>query len=484
MSSPGDHPLHPTLPYSMRQRTSAGADPAVKKAVDDTTARRDQMRREAWHQAFGERVDDVRMLAKSIKQHTIANLDTYLGQFVDAAEARGTKVYFAPDGAHANAICLDIARQNNLSRCVKSKSMVTEETNLLPELEHAGIETWETDLGEYIVQLDEDAPSHIVTPVIHKDRYSVGRLFERKLKSDYSDDPEVLTKIARQTLRHHYERADLGISGGNFLIAETGSLVICTNEGNADLAVTLPRIHIAFVGIEKLVPQMSHLGVFLKLLARSATAQPITVYTTIVHGPRRPDEHDGPEQVHIILLDNGRSRLLGAEASELLECIRCGACLNACPVFREVGGGHAYGAVYSGPIGAVLTPSLKGGYADLPFASSLCSACYDACPMQINIPHHLVRLRAEQAESRVPLLERTFIRHWFGRLLDEKRYQRGIRWMRRLTRAAESTRAAPRWLTLLPGPARDWATERTLPQPSRQTFREWWQAKHDHGGST
>ena len=396
--------LFPTTPYSIVDRSDrATRDVQLQQFVNKATLSKDRIRKSVNAEAFGDRLDAARTLAGDIKQHTLDHLDHYLETWIDNAEAAGVTVHYAKDAAGANKIAVDIARENAAKLCVKSKSMVTEETHLLPELEAVGCEVVETDLGEFILQIDNDAPSHIVTPMIHKDKTAVARAFVRELGAEYTEDERELAMIARRHLREKYRHADLGISGGNFLVAETGSLVLCTNEGNGRLCTTVPKIHIAFVGIEKLIPRLADLGVMLKLLARSSTGQPLTVYTHIVTGPKRAAEPDGPEQVHVVLIDNGRTDVLREETREMLRCIRCGACLNACPVYRKIGG-HAYGSVYSGPIGAILTPVLKGldHYPDLPHASSLCGACYEACPVKINIPKYLIQLRGELIDARSP----------------------------------------------------------------------------------
>ncbi len=476
--------LFPPLPYDIHARAQAAThDTQLQQFVHNATYLKDQGRKRIFAASFGERYDAMRELGGRIKQHALDHLDYYLEEWIDRATEAGVQVHFARDGAEANAIASEIAQRQNAKLCVKSKSMVTEETGLLDALAKVGCETIETDLGEFILQLDHDAPSHIVTPMIHKDRTAVGRAFARELGVPYTDDATTLTQIARNHLRQKYRQADLGISGGNFLVAETGSVVICTNEGNGRLCTSVPRTHIAFVGIEKIIPKLEHLSVMLKLLARSSTAQPLTVYTHVMTGPRKATEPDGPTEMHVVLVDNGRSEVLRAETREMLRCIRCGACLNACPVYRKIGG-HAYGAVYSGPIGAILTPMLRGleNYPDLPHASSLCGACYEACPVKIDIPKFLIKLKKFQHQRKLSsFTERAIMKLWAVSLHWKWSYELGgwaQRRMLRLQAKAGRDRAKPYsdrgYVKQAGGPLAGWTQERDMPTPPSQGFRQWW----------
>jgi L-lactate dehydrogenase complex protein LldF len=311
--------------------------------------------------------DALRALAGQIKQHTLDHLDYYLEQLKANVEKRGGHVHFCSTAAEARRLITQIAVKARCSRVIKSKSMVSEEIELAHHLEAAGMDVVETDLGEFIVQIGKDKPSHIVAPIIHMDKASIATLFSAYFKTPYNDDANALTMQARLHLRDKFRRADFGMTGGNFLVAETGQVCAVENEGNVRQSTTTPRVLVSLVGIEKVVPRLADLAVMLKLLARSATGQPMTVYTSIFGGTRAAGEKDGPEEFHLVLMDNGRSEILAGPYRETLRCIRCGACLNACPVYRKIGG-HAYGHVYSGPIGALITPLFQGlgNFKDLP----------------------------------------------------------------------------------------------------------------------
>jgi len=350
--------------------------------------------------------DALRRLAASIKQHTLDHLDRYLEQAVDAMESHGVHVHFAPRGEDACATVTDILRKAGAHSVMKAKSMASEEIHLNAHLAKEGFEILETDLGEFIVQLDGDEPSHIVKPIIHKNRREIARTFlDNGIADDLTDDPETITRRARQYMRGKYMASDAGITGGNFLVAESGRLVLVTNEGNSRFGMAPNRVHIALVGIEKILPRDRDLSIFPNLLGRSATAQQLTVYTEFLSGPRPATQPSGPEEMHVVLMDNGRSDILGGNCREILRCIRCGACQNVCPIYRQASG-HAYRATYGGPVGAVLSPLLFSDrfpeLADLPKASSLCGACNEVCPVDIPIPDLLLRLRDKVKTEHIP----------------------------------------------------------------------------------
>ncbi|MCG3127676.1 MAG: Lactate utilization protein B [Phycisphaerae bacterium] len=463
--------MSPRPSFAERSRAALD-DAALQAALQGATTHKVAARAEAMSGLRN--YERLRAAAADIKQHTLDHLDTYLEQFVARVEARGGRVHFAADRRAANEIIAGIAQRRGAKLCVKSKSMTSEETGLNAALAAAGVQVVETDLGEFIVQIDHDHPSHIVTPIIHKNRQTIARAFVRELGVPYTEDPEKLTAIARDHLRAIFRRADLGITGVNFGVAESGTICICTNEGNGRLTMSRPRVHVALMGIEKIVPRMRDLSVFLKLLARSSTGQPITVYTSLVSGPRGGGDPDGPEELHVVIMDAGRSDILAGPHRDVLRCIRCGACLNACPVYRRVGG-HAYGSVYPGPIGKLLTP-LFGGlseHADLPQASSLCGLCHDVCPVKIDIPHVLVALRREQTQRRIVSRGHrwTFaLVAWFlrSRALYELAQHVGGWFLRRLARDG--------WIIRAAGPLRGALRQRDLRAPAEQSFRELWRS--------
>ncbi len=419
-------------------------------------------------------MDAMRDRSREIRIHTLAHLDTYLAQFADAVEALGGHVFFAADAAEANQYIRGVADAADAELIVKVKSMVTEEIELNTALEEDGRTVVETDLGEFIVQLADDRPSHIVAPVLHWTRQDVGRLFTDELDVEYTEEPTELNQIARTHLRRIFLNADVGISGVNFATASTGSITIVTNEGNGRLTTTAPRVHVAVMGMERIVPTPGDLGVMLEVLGRSSTGQALTSYTNTVTGPRRDGDPDGPEEFHVVILDNGRSKVLGDEVSEILACIRCGACLNICPVYRAVGG-HSYGDIYPGPIGSVLSPVLFGfeGREQLPYACTLCGACLEVCPPKIDLPGMLVKLRDRVVDD-------GDVFGWLNPAMSAYRFaatKPGV-WNGSLRTASLAGRARPGgWFTRLPGPGSAWTKVRDLPTPAVEPFRTWWRRR-------
>jgi L-lactate dehydrogenase complex protein LldF len=415
--------------------------------------------------------DKLRDHAKHIKEHTLAHLDQFLEQLEASVLKRGGRVHWAGDAPEARQIVVDIARKGNCKRVVKSKSMTSEEIHLNPALEAQGIEVTETDFGEFILQVAGERPSHLVAPAVHHTRESVARILSRHLGTALPDDARLLAMTGRRVLREKFYAADLGITGANFAVAETGTIALVTNEGNGRLTTTCPRIHVAIMGMEKVIPRWADLPVFLKLLGRAATGQTLSVYTTLITGPRRPGEMDGPEEFHLVILDNGRSKVLATPFRESLQCIRCGACLNACPVYRRIGG-HAYGGVYSGPIGSILTPLYDSMAANhhLPHASSLCGACQGACPVRINIPHMLIGLRELQHHGKPGRWEGLAYRVWQSVLRRPWLYRLALRCARLVLRPF----AKEGWLHRLPGAGAGWTSVRDFPAPAARSFRERW----------
>ncbi|MBC6441168.1 MAG: iron-sulfur cluster-binding protein [Rhodospirillales bacterium] len=419
--------------------------------------------------------DDLRDIAVGIKTHTLEHLDLYLEAFENAVEASGGHVHWARDDAEARNLVLAICRAENAKTVTKGKTMVGEEIGLNAYLEANGITPVETDLGEYIIQLAGEPPSHIIAPAIHKNRQQVAELFNDHhpdLADRGPDDVDGLLADARAVLRQRFLKADVGITGANFLIAETGQTVIVTNEGNGDLTQLLPRVHLVVAGIEKVVPSLEDATSIMRILARSGTGQEMSSYTSFSAGTRRPGDIDGPEAFHVVLVDNGRSALLGSPTEEILRCIRCGCCLNACPVYGKVGG-HAYGSTYSGPVGAVLTPALAGlaETNHLPNASSLCGRCEAVCPMRIPIPKMLRHLREEEARSgRAPAAARNGLSLWAAFAKRPGLY----RWATNLAMCVLAGRAGKRGrFASLPG-AGAWTRDRDLAAPQGTSFQTRW----------
>jgi L-lactate dehydrogenase complex protein LldF len=462
----------PIITTPLRERAAqALGDRFLHEALDIATTKFITLRREAFG-AFPDG-DQLRDRARAIKEATLQRLDAHLETLVANVERLGGHVHFAATAEEAREIIVDIARRNGARMAVKSKSMATEEIHLNDALEAAGVTPVETDLGEYIIQLAHERPSHIIAPAIHKTKGQVAELFSRELKRPgLPADPEVLTKIAREELREKFLTADLGITGANFAVAETGTVVLVTNEGNGRMATSLPRVHVAVMGVEKVIPSMTDLAVFLAILAKSATGQKLSVYTTLVQGPRRPGELEGPDEFHLVLLDNGRIAQLAGTLRESLYCLRCGACLNVCPVYRQIGG-HAYGYTYPGPIGILLTAMLNGpaSVKDLSHASSLCGACADACPVRIDIPRMLIELRKEVDERRIaPRTERVVFKALAFVLTRPALYGLAAR----LGRAAQRPFVRGGRIHALPLFFGQWTRTRDLPPVARRTFQERW----------
>jgi L-lactate dehydrogenase complex protein LldF len=415
----------------------------------------------------------ARSLASQIKRDALAKLDTHLESFTAKLEARGTKVHWASTGQQAVDIMLGICREKNARSVIKSKSMTSEEIHLNHALEEAGFEAVESDLGEYIVQLRHEEPYHIVFPAMHLTRGDISELFQRELGSAPTNEPEELTMIARRVLRKKYVTADIGFTGANFAIAETGMISITENEGNARLTCALPKTMVTLVGIEKVLPRLEDLALFLPMLAVSGTGQALTCYNTFYGGPRQPGEHDGPEEYHVILLDNRRTELLAdAEQRDALQCIRCGACLNVCPIFKNVGG-HTYGTTYSGPIGSVITPHLRGltDWKHLSSASSLCGACTETCPVKIDLHHHLLQNRRNGAVAKPAFFERIAYKIFAFVVNRPAVYSLG----KKLARVFQPLHGLVKGTVL--DPARAWTKTRELQPLAKQSFKEWWKER-------
>jgi L-lactate dehydrogenase complex protein LldF len=422
--------------------------------------------RKPWFQDW----QGARDQAARTKFEAINHLDRYLAQFVNQLESRGTKVHWASTAAQAREIVLGILKEKNARTVVKSKAMTSEEIHLNDAMEAAGYNVVESDLGEFIVQLREEAPYHLVFPAMHLTRGEIQETFKKKLNENSSDDPEALTMVARRVMRQKYLQAEVGITGANFGIAETGMISITENEGNARLTAAMPETMITLMGIEKILPRFEDLALFLPMLATMGTGQPLTGYNSMYSGPRQPGESDGPKEFHLVLLDNERTQLLAdAEQRDALHCIRCGACLNVCPIFRNVGG-HSYGTVYGGPVGSVITPHLRGlqDWKHLSSASSLCGACTETCPVRIDLHHHLLQNRRNAANEKPDFFQR------LGFKLFALAAASATLWslVTRLSRPGMKLRSLVNDTPL--DPARHWTKTRDLPPQAEKSFREWW----------
>lgn len=466
------------MPAFLERVETALKDDNLKEALGRATERLASRRSTALSSL--EDSDLVRDMARRAKLGLLNDLAGNLETFERNLRRNGVRVHWARDGKEANRAVVEIARRAGCRRAVKSKSMVTEETHLNRDLLAAGVEVLETDLGEYIVQLAETTPSHIILPIIHMTKERIGKVMHERMKVPYSSDPEVLAKIAREKLREAFLSADLGITGANFGVIDSGAVCLVSNEGNARLVTSLPRVHVVCMGIEKLVPSLADLDLMLKVLGRSATGQKITTYSSLVTGPRRPGETEGPEEMHVVLIDNGRSSILGGDLAEILGCIRCGACLNACPVYKNVGG-HAYGDTYPGPVGSIVTPGLRGveGWKELPDASSLCGACKEVCPVRLDIPRMLLQLRKAAVDKGTSPWALRLGLWGFGVIASRPPLFKAAA---RLGALAGRIVAPSGWFRRLPGLAGGWTRSRDMKAPAAKTFQQLWKERQARKG--
>ncbi|MBI4631225.1 MAG: iron-sulfur cluster-binding protein [Chloroflexi bacterium] len=464
-------------PMSFNSRIkTALANPKLRLALDGNYTRWRERRTASF--AALPHADDVRDHARAIRVEALTHLDHYLLQLESNVKAHGGTVHWAKDAEEANRLIAGIISSKNPSGfgnpkgllVAKSKSMLSEEIHLNAHLEKLGLKIVETDLGEWIVQLRGETPSHLTAPAIHLRREDVAELFEKHLGLPRTDDVPTLINAAREALRPTFLNADVGISGVNFGVAETGTLCLITNEGNGRLVTTIPKIHIALMGIERVVPTMRDLEIMIRVLARSGTGQKITTYTNLITGARRPDDPDGPEELHLVLIDNGRSRVLASDLAESLLCIRCGACVSVCPVYRQIGG-HAYNATYMGPIGSILMPALNGvnEFGELAHASTLCGECRDVCPVRIDIPKMLLRVRHAHVEQ----TGGTRWIAWAMKIWSQvTRSPRLYHFVLKISSALAQPLARGGWIQKLPPPLNGWTHWRDFPLVARETFSE------------
>lgn len=425
--------------------------------------------------------EEWRSHGEEIRQHVLENLDYYLYELSENVAKRGGHVFFAKTAEEASSYIEELAKKKNAKKVVKAKSMVTEEISLNQKLEGAGCKVIETDLGEYILQVDDhDPPSHIVVPALHKNKEQIRDVFTKKLNYTNTEKPEELAWHARQVLREEYLTADIGITGCNFAVAETGSITLVTNEGNADLVAALPKTQVVVMGMERIVPTFDEMEVLVGMLTRSAVGQKLTSYVTTLTGPKETGDVDGPEEFHLVIVDNGRSDILGGEFQSVLQCIRCAACVNVCPVYRQVGG-HSYGSIYSGPIGAVLSP-LLGGYdefKELPYASTLCAACTDACPVKIPL-HQLLHKHRQvivEREGKAPVSEKLIFKAFGLGAASPTLYNIGSKIAPAVTKPLSKGDKITKGVGLI----KEWTDIRDFPAPTKERFRDWYKNR-DKGG--
>jgi L-lactate dehydrogenase complex protein LldF len=458
----------------LKKRTElALADDFLRKAVAYTTDKLKSGKLKAMEE-FGD-WEAWRERGKAIRTHTVSNLDYYLNQFADNVSKAGGHVHFCTTGQEAVQVFMRVAEAKRAKLVAKGKSMVSEEIHLNHHLEDAGIEAIETDLGEYILQLAKETPSHLIIPAIHKNKQQIADLFTEESGQHFEPETRILADYAKKKLRNYFLEADIGLTGCNFGIAESGTVTLVSNEGNARMVSTLPKTHVVIMGMERLVPTFADVEVMLNLLARSATGQKLTTYTSFITGPRQQGDLDGPEELHVIVLDNGRSSQLGDPIfQDVLNCIRCAACLNVCPVYRHVGG-HTYGTVYSGPIGAVLSPLLQQDMkeaGELAYASSLCGACYEACPVKIPLHDMLVHLRHRKVKMKLtPMLERMAFKSFqlgFGNVTVYKIATKTAYYLQKPFVRNGSIQKGP-------GPLAGWTQSRFFPMKPKRSFRDKWE---------
>lgn len=464
-------------PYEERIKEKV-KDHFMRDAVSSAQGRF-RIGRKSQEERFGN-WEEWKNLGEEIREHTLQNLDYYLHQLSESASKRGTKVFFAETSEEANEYIRNVVKSKKAKKVVKSKSMVTEEIGLNESLLELGIDIVESDLGEWILQLDDDKPSHIIVPALHKNKEQIKNLFTEKKGFTGSDELNELASFAREQLRNEFLSADIGITGCNFAVAESGSVTFVTNEGNARMVTALPDTQIAVMGMERIVPGWEELDVLVSLLTRASVGQALTSYVTAVTGVREEDESDGPTEYHLVIIDNGRSKILGTEFQSILHCIRCAACINVCPVYRQVGG-HAYGSIYPGPVGAVLTPLLDGyeDHKELPYASTLCAACTEVCPVKIPLHEHLIRHRQiiVEEEKLMPKMEKLAMKGYANWASSSAAYILSTK----LARSSLKFWSKNEKIEKDPFLLKAWTDSRTFPLPAKQSFRTWYKKQEGKG---